>query len=391
MNCRNCKSAHTQELINFGKHPIVHNLLKTSETHADEYPFNLHYCPACGLMQVEQPIAPEILYENYFTVSGWKNQPHVPRLTEIMEAIYGLPNDAKVLEIGCNDGSFLDFLKLRGYTNLTGIEPTNDASAIALRKGHNVHHTFWSLDYARKFASANGKYELVVTRQVLEHIVELSDFVSAIGEALTDEGGLVIEIPDADWNLDYLDYALWEEHVNYFTLESLRTLLILHGFRVLHCEKTLFSGQAMIVYCQKAKTTPDVRRPQNLDRIKRYQDAFPEFKVKLNQYLGKYEKIAVYGCGARSANFVNFLGIQEHIHCFIDDQKEKQNLFVPGCKVPVLNSDDIASKANHLLLGVNTENEAKVIAKRLRGTGNLSWHSILPPSRLLPDFWFAMI
>jgi len=391
MTCRSCKSSSTQQLIDFGRQPIIHNLMKTADTNYESYPFSLHYCPTCGLMQVEEPIAPEILYENYFTVSGWKNQPHVPRLTEIMEAIYGLTNKDRILEVGCNDGSFLDYLKSKGYTDLAGIEPTNDASAIALRKGHTVHHTFWNLDFACKFTAASGKYKLVVTRQVLEHIVDLTNFLSAISEALSDQGGLVIEIPDADWNLDYLDYALWEEHVNYFTRDSLRNLLNLHGFRILHCERTLFSGQAMIVYCQKSNRQPEIQRPQNIDQVNRYKDTFPEFQLKLNQYLGEYDKIAVYGCGARSANFVNFLNIAKHIHCFIDDQKEKQNLFVPGCRVPVLSSDRIAESANHLLLGVNTENEAKVIAKRLHGLSNVSWHSILPPSRLLPDFWSAMI
>jgi hypothetical protein len=49
-------------------------------------------------MGVENPINPEILYKNYFTVSGWKNQPHVPRLVEVMEMIFQLNKSETILE-----------------------------------------------------------------------------------------------------------------------------------------------------------------------------------------------------------------------------------------------------------------------------------------------------
>ncbi|EMN97183.1 zinc-binding domain protein [Leptospira interrogans serovar Medanensis str. UT053] len=55
-----------------------------------EFPFELVYCEDCGFMQIMDPIDPKILYKNYFTISSWKNQPHVPRLVEVMEAIYSL-------------------------------------------------------------------------------------------------------------------------------------------------------------------------------------------------------------------------------------------------------------------------------------------------------------
>ncbi|EMN97180.1 hypothetical protein LEP1GSC110_0051 [Leptospira interrogans serovar Medanensis str. UT053] len=54
----------------------------------------------------------------------------------------------------------------------------------------------------------------------------MEDFISGINYVLKDDGALVVEIPDSDWNLEYLDYTLWEEHVNYFTIESLINLFL---------------------------------------------------------------------------------------------------------------------------------------------------------------------
>ncbi len=92
-----------------------------------------------------------------------------------------------------------------------------------------------------------------------------------------------------------------------------------------------------------------------------------------------------------SCNFVNFLGIKNHIKFFIDDQKEKQNVFVPGCELEILNSENIFDKTKHILLGVNTENEFKVLKRKNLVNSNITYHSILPPSKLLPDFWKQMI
>ena len=85
--------------------------------------------------------------------------------------------------------------------------------------------------------------------------------------------------------------------------------------------------------------------------------------------------------------FVNFFEL-ENIACFIDDQKEKQNYFVPGNKLEILPWDDSWSNA-FFLLGVNAESEIKVIRNRDMNTRQFA--SILPPSRYLPEFWKKII
>ncbi|EMN97181.1 hypothetical protein LEP1GSC110_0053 [Leptospira interrogans serovar Medanensis str. UT053] len=74
---------------------------------------------------------------------------------------------------------------------------------------------------------------------------------------------------------------------------------------------------------------------------------------------------------------------------FIDDQTEKQNLYVPGSRLQIISSDKLSEKIDHVLLGVNTENENRVLTKRLNK--GITYNSILPPSRLLPEFWEEMI
>ena len=124
--CRICEGNTVETLIDFGDQPIVNNLLCSHDEKYSTYPFRLGFCVKCGFLQLIDTINPEILYKNYFTVSSWKNQPHVQRLIAVIEDISGLNQKDKILEIGCNDGSFLEQLRMRGYVNAYGIEPTKD-------------------------------------------------------------------------------------------------------------------------------------------------------------------------------------------------------------------------------------------------------------------------
>lgn len=392
MICRLCQHEEVNVLIDFGQKPIVHNLLASTSNTYSKYPFRLGHCTNCGFLQILDPIDPQVLYRNYFTISSWKNQPHVERLISVIESITQLDQDCQILDIGCNDGSFLESLREKGYLKVMGIEPTQDASKKALSKSLEVHQGFFGLETASKIYK-EAYFDIVITRQVLEHIIDLDDFLIGVNFLLKDEGVFVIEVPDSMWNLDYLDYALWEEHVNYFTFNTLKHLLNKHSLQIIHHETTLFSGKALMVFCEKIKKTNSSKTifcDHDNAKIRKYRNSFGLYRQELLSFISKVEKpCIVYGCGARSANFVNFMGIGDFIHGFIDDQPEKQNMFVPGynLKVNAWHSSDYDNYT--FLLGVNTENEHKVIQKRAMFSG--SYYSILPPSRYLPEFWKSMI
>jgi len=390
MKCRLCEDENFQLLIDFGLQPIVHHLLDSKEQLYKTYPFKLGNCHTCGFLQLVDHIPGEVLYQNYFTISSWKNQPHVQRLLEVISAIHPLTSSSKILEIGCNDGSFLNSLKNKGLGNLVGIEPTQDASSIAIEKGFDVHKSFWNQDAAEKISTRYGYFDLIVTRQVLEHVESLHDFLASTKKALHQNGLLVIEIPDSSWNLEQLDYALWEEHINYFTIETINYLLKKQGFRIIHHEVTLFSGTALTIFAEKTDSNV-MESPKNTEQndIKKYGSGWEPFKEQFRKLLEGKEATYVYGCGARSSTLINFLCVADLLQAYVDDQPQKQNKYVPGSKLPILPSANLPKRDEFILLGVNTENEQKVILKN--NFEQAHYNSILPPSKYLPDFWKDLI
>lgn len=238
-------------------------------------------CKNCNFLFILNPIPPEILYENYFTISEWKFQPHTQRLTDLMMHISGMDENSKILEIGSNDGKFLLELITLGVKNVKGIEPETDAYNISIGKNLNVEKGFFPTKSIHE-----KDYDIIVFRQVLEHIIKLDEFLLGVHESLKDNGTVVIEIPDTSLNLEQLDYALWEEHVNYFTLNTLKNLLGRHNFEIIHHERTLFSGVALTVFAKKARKKIIVT-PSEYERtlIDYYKDKFFTLKSLLHDFL----------------------------------------------------------------------------------------------------------
>ena len=391
MHCRVCENNTLELLIDFGMQPIINKLSEDKDYKHSNYPFKLGHCASCNFLGLMEFIEPDVLYENHLTPSSWKNQPHIPRLVDLISTLMGVKENNTILEIGSNDGNFLEALRDKGYKKLYGVEPTINTFNTSINKGFEVHNCFFNKKNAEEIFSSNF-FDLVVTRQVLEHIPDLHDFLEGITHLLKDGGSLIIEVPDSQYNLDYLDYALWEEHVNYFTINTIRNLLKRHSFEVIYYEGTLFSGKALTVFCQKVKSLATIpsEHKKELSGILKYKDCWHEYNKGIKEFVDSVNKpIAIYGCGVRSCNLINFTGISNSIHSFVDDQKEKQGLYVPGSSLSIRPWDKDYFKDFVFLLGVNTENEFNVINNRKLGQDN--FYSILPPSRNLPEFWNKLI
>jgi SAM-dependent methyltransferase len=391
--CHLCGSAELLPLIDFGDHPVSKHYLAELSDKQPNWPVKLFFCESCGLSQLVDSCPPEVIYDDYVTLSSWKFQPQVKHEIDIVQKLTGLSLDANIVEIGCNDAMFLDQLSSVGYRNLRGIEPSSDAHALAVAKGFDVVQEFLSPALSASLIERRGKFDLFISRQNLEHISDLKGVIASIDILLKPNGFVLIELPNYDCNLRCQDYSLWEEHVNYFTMDTLRYLLSLSNIEIIHHEILLFSGEGIFVIGQKTESVtpyldylPKLRK-QNID----YAAYWPVFRLKIAEYLqlqrqvGK--KLAVYGAGARAFCLINFAGLVSYIDVILDDQPEKQGKFMPGGRLPIVSSEILYTQGIDIcLLAVNTENEDKVIGRHAKWVerGGQFW-SVFPPSdRLLP-------
>ena len=399
--CRMCADRRLLTLLEFGKHPVAHRLVADPSTEEFTHEVTLCFCENCGLIQLADPIPPEELYSKYSYLSSERNQPHMPRLARMVTQLPNLSGASRVIEIGSNDGTFLRMLRDAGFEKVLGIEPTKGASQLSRQNGIDVLETFFTLSSAQAVVESFGRCDLVVARNFVEHVGPLVEFSKALEVILNPGGYVLFEVPNFAFCLTSSDYgSVWEEHVNYFTFETMGRLLADSGIKVVHRETARYTGEVLIVvgkYLGDPQPPPQNYLSDLRARVLAYRDRWPTFRRSFIEYLRDHRNgggtVAVYGAGCRACALINYAGLRPYIEVALDDQKEKQGKYLPGSHIPVLAGDALDDLGVDLcLLAVNPENEEAVMAghEAYRARGG-RFASVIPPSdRILPFYDYAL-
>jgi len=367
--CRLCTSKNLTDVIDLGEMPIAHRMRKQQDETEQRYPQRYALCRDCGLMQIADPIDPEELYRDFnFCFSGWKPQPHIA--AEFAMISRTSPGKS-ILEIGSNDGLFLIEARKSGFGPLLGIEPNRLATEQARSGGLSIVNEMLTPALAADLVAKHGKFDTVVVRQVLEHLLDIPGFFTCVDLLLAPQGILFVDVPDVEQGMRSGDATmLWEEHVNSFTTPVLESALARFGFTVVESERYNFSGGTIAVAARRAaaqKTHLDLEKHLALagkfaERVEGYQK---RLKFVLDRARSAGFGVVLYGAGNRACTLTNSGDLKGLIDYAVDDQVERQGLFMPGTGIPVRPSAALAQESRPFLclLAVNNEHEAKVAAK----------------------------
>lgn len=361
--CGLCNSQKLEQVIDVGETPIAHEFSATAKEALvrKTYPMRLLVCQSCGMGQLAEVIEPSILYSEYnFCFSAWKKQPHIEdecrKLTQYISS-------GTIVEVGCNDGLFLASIAKHGDFQCIGIEPNKVSSATAREQGFEVINKFF--DEAVINDLADRKVDALFARQVMEHIPNVEKFLASVNQLLNVGGYIGIEVPNTEIALKTGDIScLWEEHVNYFTPSNLKIALEGMGFKVVeHCTYQ-FSGEATFMLAVKERDvqTFTLSTPQDISLYQGYSQLVTQYnqalKATIEMYKAKGYQVALYGSGCRSSMILHGLSLNEHVDLIIDDQQEKQGLFMSANDIAI---QGLASLAQHkkyvFILSVNHEND----------------------------------
>ena len=84
----------------------------------------------------------------------------------------------------------------------------------------------------------NDKYDLVLARHIVEHTFNLNKFFNSLKKISNQNSIFYFEVPDVEKLLISKDYNLiWEDHTNYFTLDTFKNLLKKKNFKILSQKK----------------------------------------------------------------------------------------------------------------------------------------------------------
>jgi SAM-dependent methyltransferase len=134
---------------------------------------------------------------------------------------------ARILEVGAGTGSNLAMLQ--GFGQVDAIEPDEAARALASRRGGFAVGGGLLPDGV---ALEDGRYDLIVLLDVLEHIEQDRASLAVLRQKLAPGGRLVLTVPATPWLWSAHDVA--HHHKRRYTRATLGKALSAGGFRVRH-------------------------------------------------------------------------------------------------------------------------------------------------------------
>ena len=138
-----------------------------------------------------------------------------------------LPASAEILEVGAGTGSNLKMLQALGHVD--AIEPDAGARALASQRGGFEVGGGLLPDGVEL---ADGRYDMIVLFDVLEHIEDDIGSLSVLRRKLAPGGRMVLTVPAAPWLWSAHDLA--HHHKRRYTAATLRAAFAAGGLRVRH-------------------------------------------------------------------------------------------------------------------------------------------------------------
>lgn len=158
-------------------------------------------------------------------------------------------NGKNILDIGCGTGEFLAYAKNNNWITF-GVEPNLKARQKALEK---------NLTIVEKLELINAeKFNVISLWHVLEHLPNLQEQIVKIKNLLSDEGTLIIAVP----NFKSYDAAYYKEnwaaydtprHLWHFSQNSITEIFNEHNFKVVKTLPMHFDSYYVSLLSEKYK------------------------------------------------------------------------------------------------------------------------------------------
>ena len=361
-NCRACGSVAVSRVVDLGEMPLARGFIPASVRNLNKektYPLRLLFCTKCYLLQADVSIRPDTLFKYYYYRSSVIKTlvRHFDGIAALLARKLGKTKERFVVEIGCNDGSFVKAALKRGFRAL-GVDPATNLVSPLIKKGMPIVNDYFTTAVAQSIAKKHGKADVIFSSNTLAHIEDINDVFSGIALLLKDDGMLIFEVHYLGSLLEETQYdMIYHEHQYYYSALSAGTLLARHDLELFDVERVPIHAGSVRFYAQKRgvgarQKSARLKRLVAAEKRKRYNslDAYrmlgrriADSKKELVQLLTGLKKkgkvLAGYGASGRATIISNYCKLGGLIDRVIDDSPLKQGTRMPGTHSRVVSSD----------------------------------------------------
>jgi SAM-dependent methyltransferase len=335
----------------------------------ERFPLDLFLCRSCGHVQLFDVIDPERLFCNYVYKSATSPglDEHFRRYAEHVVHKLSLPLEARVVDVGSNDGTLLRHFARQGMRVL-GIDPAQDIAQGATEAGIPTLNAFMDEETARRVVADHGPVQLCTANNVFAHNDHLGAMAGAIAAMLANDGAFVFEV---SYLLDTVEGLVFDfiyhEHLCYHSVKPMDAFLRHHGMQLFDVERVTSKGGSLRGFAQKLggprPVSPSVAEfvareeaaglydpatyQRYIDRVNQLRD---QTLARLQACKAQGMTIAGYGASATVTTLLHHFRIGKLMDFLVDDNPIRHGTVSPGFQVPVYHPEALYTSKPDLVV-----------------------------------------
>jgi len=335
--------------LDLGRQPIANNFLMPDQFDNEKfYHLQVYFCPECLTVQIgECPEGPDVFNENYsfFTGTSTRMRAHFTELADLIKQKY-MPENGVIMEIGSNDGTFLEHFKDAVHL---GFDPSESVNRVAKAKGVRTVKLAFE-NFSDDVMGCWPKTSVFVSANAFAHIPDRAGVLRNIKKMLAPDGVWIDEQPYLEYIIAKLAYdQFYNEHIYYTSIASMRKTLLMHDLDIIDFEFIWTHGGSIRYFVghknegvnSKIEDAIWIEGLDSFEVFDHFGRAVEKHAAKLKQDLiGLKKPIVGYGATAKSTTVLNYCKIGvDVISKIYDTTPEKQGRFSPGAHIPIVPYD----------------------------------------------------
>src|SRR3990167_1293808 len=284
MQCRACASTRLTPRFSLGEQ-MLSEFPKPTEPLPKAYPLNLVECEDCTLVQLDYTVPRDEIYKHYWFLSSTSQQ-NVEALRDVVKSLHKrvqIQQDDIWVDVGSNDATLLklvpDSCVRIGFEHASNLTQNYPIGTVA------VNDYFKAETYNVLTPVSKKKAKVVSAIAMFYDLEEPHKFVEDVKQILAPDGLFVVQ---QNYLVSMLVNNVYDnichEHVAYYSLRSLESVLSAHDLEVVDVELNDVNGGSFRTYVQhKGQTKPR----QSVRNLRKYEErqltpqAWVDFKERV--------------------------------------------------------------------------------------------------------------
>jgi len=370
---------HLIPLFSLGDMYMSDFLPMNESPRSPKVPLELTLAPKSGLVQLRHTAPFDDMYKTYWYRSS-TNESMIEELRQIATStakLMHIGKDDLWIDIGCNDGTLLSFLPKEVVR--IGYDP-NDYKALSEKHADWIVNDYFNAKAFRASKYGKKKVKVITSIAMFYDLEDPRSFVQDVYDVLDDNGLWVIQMSYLPLMLQQLAFDnICHEHLEYYSLSSLKYLLDTHGLEIVDCQINAANGGSFRIYIRKRGAKPSTfafapyrdvaafrvgsilsyEKTLRLNSPKTYKDFYRRARDLRDQTLKfmraekkKGKTIWAYGASTKGNTLLQWWGIDNSLVDGIAERSEpKFGLKTVGTNIPITSEAEMRkAKPDYLLV-----------------------------------------